>query len=422
MQVLIRKALILDRQSPFHREIKDILIDNGTILQIGEALQTEVEHLEIHRLNLAVSPGWIDIKSHFCDPGEEHKETVQTGLDAAAYGGFTQVAVLPSTHPVVDSKADINYLLKQAEDHAVGLHPIAAITQGMKGECISEMYDLFQAGARLFSDDNHPVSAQILHRALLYGKQFGARVMAFSRDASLAGEGIVNEGIASVETGLKADSEVAEWIEIKRNIDLLRYTEGRLHLTGISSAHSVDLIRSAKAEGLDITCDVHLMNLLFTEEKVLRFDADYKVLPVLRTENDRKALWKGLKDGVIDVIASDHRPCDTEEKEIEFEYAQFGSLQLQTMAAALAKYGEMETEELCEILSRRAERVLGLEPRKIEENAMADLTLFSIDNNYSFKTNDLLSFCTNSVFLGEEFSLKPEGIIRNGNVMLREEA
>ena len=419
MKILIKQAKVVDSSSKFHQQVKDILIANGKITDIGDHLKAEDKNtIELVSKNLHVSKGWIDLKAHFCDPGEEYKETLSGGLDSAAQGGFTHVAVLPSTEPVLDHKSLIEYVLSKSEQHAVQLLPMACITKQMKGEELSEIYDLQNAGAVLFSDDFNTPKAQVLTNALLYSDNYDCKIAVNSFNHSLSNNAQVNEGMASLRTGLKADPEISEIIEIEKHLRLAEYTGGQLHLSGISTKEGVKLIKSAKKKGLKITADVHIMNLCFNENSVLDFDTSFKTLPVLRSQVNVDALWKAVEDGTIDFIVSDHRPSIKEEKELEFEQASFGAPQLKTFYSALNSKNKLKLEKLIEVLSDKPRNFIDAPIPTIEKGNVADLTLFDPNSEFDFESTKKKEDIEYSPFKNEKMKGAIVGIFNKNKLFL----
>jgi dihydroorotase len=418
MEILLRQVKIIDPSSPFHQQTKDILVKNGVIEEVGEINNSTVQPLNIPGLH--VSTGWLDVFSNFCDPGFEYKETLQTGATAAAAGGYTSVMVLPNTSPVVHNKAGIEYIVQRSRDFVVNIHPIAAITKNTEGKELAEMYDMHQSGAVAFSDGTNPIqSSGLLVKALQYLKAIDKVVIQLPDDKSISPSGLVNEGIISTQLGLPAKPAIAEEVIIARDIELVRYTNSKIHFTGISTAKSVELIKQAKKDGLSVTCSVTPYHLCFTDEDLIQYDTNLKVNPPLRTKEDLAALKQAVLDGTIDCIATNHLPQDIDHKIVEFEYAHFGMVGLETSFAAIRTYfPELALEKLIELLSNKPRSIFDLPVASINKKSEASLTLFLPDAKWT--VNDLHSKSKNSPFSGRELTGRAIGVINKDKVFLNQ--
>jgi dihydroorotase len=418
MNILLRQVRIVDPSSPFHLEAADIFIKNGFISDIGNITQTADKEISIPGLH--VSTGWLDIFANFCDPGFEFRETLESGANAAAAGGFTDVMILPNTNPVIHNKAGIEYLVQRSREFPVSIHPIAAITKNTEGKELAEMYDMHQSGAVAFSDGTSTIqSAGLLLKALQYVKAIDKIIIQLPEDRSISASGLMNEGIISTQLGLPGKPSLSEELMISRDCELARYTGSRIHFTGISSSKSVDLIRKAKDEGLNVTCSITPYHLCFTDEDLVRYDTNLKVNPPLRLKADQEALKAGLMDGTIDCIASHHLPQDIDHKMVEFEYALDGMIGLETSFSLLRTYlPELGLEKSIELLTNKPRAVFGFKGNTIEKNAQARLSLFLPDQEWT--PERFQSKSRNSPFIGKPLKGKPVGIINKDKVFLNQ--
>ena len=414
MKIILKACTIVDAKST-QSTPQDILIENGEIKRIAASIDDSADQI-IERENLHVSTGWFDSSVHFCDPGEEVKEDLHSGLEAAAKGGFTAVGLRTNTTPPLSNKSQLEYVQMKSATHLVDLFPFATLTEQRAGQNLAEMYDLKNAGAIGFSDDKAPVSGGIMYRALLYARNFDGKVLTFPLDQTIFGEGYVHEGKETVQTGLKAIPSLAEFMTIERDLNLVRYTEGSLHFSGISTKESVDLIRAAKAEGLSVTADVFVHNLVYNESEVLGFDSAFKVLPPLRSEEDRQALIAGVKDGTIDAICSDHSPEDIENKDVEFDQAAFGMIGTQTLFVMLNQINELTLEQKIASISIQPRKIFDIHTSAVQEGEVANLTLFSPDGQTTISTDWLASKSKNTPLVDQVLKGKVYGII-NGQKM-----
>lgn len=416
MNILIKSATIIDSKSEFHNLTQDILIENGVISSIGNALKNPNNYQEIKLENLHVSQGWFDSSVCFGEPGFEERETIKNGLKTAAASGFTTVALNAYSNPVIASNADVTFINSKAQNNAVSLLPIGALTVGSKGEDLAELYDMNTAGAVAFYDYKKPIAnPNLIKIALQYASNFGGLVCSFPQENQIAGAGVMNENVISTYIGLKGNPCLAEELQVARDIFLLEYTGGKLHIPTISTAKSVNLIREAKKKKLDITCSVAIHNLYFTDSVLTDFNTHFKVLPPLRTEEDREALVEGVKDGTIDMVTSDHNPIDIEHKKVEFDHAKYGTIGLESAFGALQTL--FTIKKTVDILTKGKLR-FGIKPTPISIGNTVNITLFNPDTKYKFSNKNIVSKSKNAIFENEELKGKIYGIIANNNIVL----
>lgn len=417
MNLIIKNAVVIDKSSPFNNTAVDIILQNGIIKQIGTNLGTPENYEVLQLENLHVSQGWFDSSVSFGEPGYEDRETIANGLITAALSGFTDVALQPAGNPVTDNQAAVSFLKIKSMGAATNVHPIGALTKNSEGLDIAELYDMKNAGAAAFGDYNKAlVNANILKIALQYVQDFDGLVIAYAQDEKIKGKGVVHEGIVSTRLGLKGIPALAEELQIVRNLYLLEYTGGKMHIPTISTAQSAALVREAKAKGLKVTCSVAVHNLVLTDDVLVNFDTRYKVMPPLRDEQHRQALIEAVLDGTIDTITCDHNPIDIENKKMEFDLAKDGTIGLESAFGALMTI--LPLDVVVEKLTA-AKNIFSIDPVGIEEGNTACITLFNPEGNYQFTKQDIKSKSKNSAFLGQELKGRAYGIYNNNKLVLR---
>ncbi|MBI2270373.1 MAG: dihydroorotase [Bacteroidetes bacterium] len=415
MSLLIKSVRVIDPNSPHNGKTVDILIEDGVIQSIAKNI--DKKGVQIFQAgNLHVSPGWFDMQVNFRDPGFEYKEDLNTGTQAAAFGGFTAVACLPSTNPPIHTKSEVEYILNKAKSlkkNGVDVYPIGALSQNLEGKDMAELYDMHLSGAVGFTDGKKTESnAGLLMRGSLYAKNFNGVILTFCDEKSISLGGKMNEGPTSTMLGLKGIPALAEELMVARNINIAEYTESRIHIASLSTAKSVDLVRKAKARKFNITASVNAYSLTLDDSLLKGFETNYKVNPPLRTKADIEALKKGLADGTIDCITSDHSPEDIENKMVEFDHAASGIIGLETMYALLnTNLGKtLSAEELVQKISVNPRTLFNLEVPTIKEESKANLTLFDPELEWTFEEKNIHSKSKNTPLFGTKFKGKALGI------------
>lgn len=416
MNILLKSAkIVAPNNKELHLKKRDILIKNGLIEDIAANLDVQGKTKPIQLKNLHVSLGWFDSSVSFGEPGYEERETIENGLYTAAKSGFTDIVLNPNTNPLPDSSSDIVFLKNASKNAATTLHALGTLTVKSEGESLAELYDMKTAGAVGFYDYKLPLrNSNLLKIALQYAHNFNSLVHSFPMDQQIAGKGIVNEGEVSTRLGLKGIPNLAEELNIVRDLFILEYTGGKLHIPTISTANSVKLIAEAKKKGLDVSCSVAVHNLCFTDDTLTEFDSHFKLMPPLRTQSDRKALIKGIKDGTIDFVTSDHRPMDIEHKRVEFDNASDGTIGLESAFGMLNRIFDLDTT--ISLLTKGRERY-GIETPSFKVGENATLTLFDPDQEYTFEEQYILSNSSNSCFLGSKLKGKVYGIVSNNQII-----
>jgi len=416
MKLLIKQAKIICSNTTLHNEIKDIFIEDGVIKNIANYLDVQADKT-ITSENLHVSIGWMDVFAQFSDPGYEYRESLETGVEAAAAGGFTNVMIAPNTNPTLSSKTQIEYIVQKGSPLAVTIHPIGSISKNTEGKELAEMYDMHQSGAIAFSDGTNSLqNAGIMIKAMQYVLANESVIIQIPDDKSIAANGLINEGVISTQLGLPGKPAIAEELMISRDIELAKYTNSKLHITGVSTRRSIEIINEAQQLGVNITVSATPYHAYFCDEDLIGYDTNLKVNPPLRTQNDMLAVREAIAEGVINCIASHHIPLHLDEKNCEFEYAKFGMIGLENVFGVLNSYTK-NIETLINQLTINPRIIFGLPIPNIAEGEKACLTVFDPTIEYTFEQLDIKSKSTNNPFVGKTLKGKVMGIINNSKTI-----
>lgn len=416
MNLIIREAKIVDKDSLFCNQIVDLEIENGVIINIGANLNNSNNFEELKRDQLHISQGWFDSSVSFGEPGFEDCETISNGLMVAAKSGFTAVALQPNSNPIIDNQAQINFVKSKASGFATQLYPIGALTKSSLGTDLSELFDMKKAGAIAFGDYNKNIeNANLFKIALQYVQDFDGLLLAFCEDNNLKASGVANEGAVATQLGLKGNASLSEELMVARNLFLLAYTGGKMHIPTISSSRSASLIKNAKANGQQVSCSIAVHHLAISDAVLVDFDSRHKVLPPLRDWNEQKLLQNLVCDGTIDCITSDHNPIDIEHKKVEFDLAKNGTIGLESAFGALHFCLPLSVV-IDQLTAGRS--IFGIQKPNISVGAVANLTLFNPNIKWYFSEEHILSKSKNSAFLGNEMLGKVYGVINQNQLIL----
>lgn len=420
--LFLKGVKVIRPDSEFHLKKINLLVKNGIIDYIGPEQADVADVPVLEGEDLVLTPGWVDLRANFCDPGKEQKEDIFTGLKTAVAGGFTDVAVLPDTISPIHAKNGVEYLKSRAAGHVTNLHPLAAVTLGLKGEELTEMIDLHHAGAVAFTDGHEPVwNTDILLKTLQYLQPLDGLLINRPEDKWLAKYGVMHEGLESTRLGLRGIPAAAETIMIERDLRLLAFGGGRLHFALVSSAESVALIREAKSRGLKVSCDVSAHHLIFNDSFLSGFDTSFKVSPPFRAEEDRLALIEGVKDGTIDAIVSAHEPHDEEAKKLEFDLADFGATGLQTLFPVLNELnrrGELSLTDSLPAVFKKPRLLLKLGEPGWLKGEPASFTLADTAAEWQLDKETNVSKSQNSPLFGEKLTGRVVAVANNGKIHL----
>ncbi len=411
---LIKNITVLDADSEHNGKKADVLIESGKIKRIDKSIENaSAETLDFSGAYL--TPGFCDLYVNISDPGFEYREDIISVANAALAGGFTTICAIANNHPITQTKGQVEYIIHNSKNTPVNILPIGAVTENFDGKTPTEMLDMYHAGAVAFSDVPHSIKdSGVLLRALQYVQPFDGLIITLPFDKTLIGDGQVNESEVSVRMGMKGITNLSEYSIVQRDIELLKYTGGKLHFVGISAKESIDLIRQAKKDKLNVTCSIFVHHLISEENDVKNFDSNYKVFPPLRTQADQSALMEGIKDGTVDCISTQHTPLNIDEKNVEFEIADFGIIGLETAFGLLNK--KLET-----IISKeRLMELLSVNPKKIiqQENDKLDFVILNFDEEWALTEKNIKSKSRNTPYINQPLKGKVKAVFSKGELII----
>jgi len=420
MKILIKNGHIIDTLENIDGKY-DILLENGKIVQIEKEIESKEAEI-IDAKNKMIFPGLIDMHTHLREPGYEEKETIKTGAEAAAAGGFTTIACMPNTNPAIDNPATVEYVKSEGEKAVVDILPIGSITKKREGKELAELGFLAEAGVKAVSDDGNPVmNSEIMRRAMEYGDNFNLKIISHCEDLNLASEGVMNEGYYSTILGLKPIPAAAEETMIARDIMIAEFTGASLHIAHLSTKRGLELVTDAKKRGVNVSAEVTPHHFSLTDEAVKGYDPNTKVNPPLRSQNDVDALKEGIAEGTIDIIATDHAPHTYEDKLGEFNYAANGISGLETALALvntnLVKENIIDYKDLLKLMYEKPIELFDLKKDGIKEGVLADLIIFDPDKEWEVKTDEFKSKGKNTPFAGQKLTGKNEITFSSGKLV-----
>lgn len=425
MSLLIKNAVIVNADK-IAKQPQDIFIEKGIIAKVGEGFKPSPTGKVLDAKGKLVLPGLIDIHVHFREPGQEHKETIESGIKAAAKGGFTTVMCMPNTIPVMDNRSIAELVVSEARRVGmINVFPIGAITKGQKNEELTDMFELKEAGCAALSDDGRCVTnSHLMRLAMEYAKMVGILLIQHCEDHLLSAESVMNEGFNSTLLGLKGDPGISESVIVARDIELAKYLDSRIHFAHMSLKRSVELIRAAKANGIQVTAEVTPHHFTLTDDELKSFNTCAKVNPPLRTQEDIDAIREALKDGTIDCIATDHAPHTTEDKEVDLDHAPCGMVGLETAVGLtvteLVESKALSWPQVAEKMAAMPARIMGLERKgAIQEGLDGDVTIIDPKAEWVVSQEDFVSKSTNSPFIGRKLKGRVVATICGGKVVFQ---